>query len=236
MKICIFTDIHGNITSFREFVKTKDFLEADKRIYLGDTVMCCAHPNECIELLTQYDCINLLGNNDSYIINNIEQEDSEKFKQIIFNRNLVTEKNKEILRSFEKEFYLNVDGIKLYFTHYPWKDDVNCHYVIQEKTLEKRQELFKNIDADYIFFGHEHLPTIFEDDKKKYICVGSLCLSQPCLYLMVNIENGNVEIQEKNFPQNFDSEIETIKNSSLPNICKESIIERLIKIDNHENY
>ena len=32
------------------------------------------------------------------------------------------------------------------------------------------------------------------------------------------------------------NEIETIKNSSLPDICKESIIERLIKIDNHENY
>lgn len=236
MKICIFTDIHGNITSLNQFVKTKDFLEADKRIYLGDTVMTCLHPNECIELLNQYDCINLLGNNDSYIINNIKQEDSEKYKQIMFTRNLVLEKNKNIMKKWDKEFYLNIDGIKLYFTHYPWQDDVNCFYVLKEKTLEKRQELFKHIDADYIFFGHEHLPNIFEDKKKKYICVGSLGLSQPCLYLMVTIENGNIEIEEKSFAQNFDFEIETVKKSSLPKICKDSIIEKIKSVDEHRNY
>ena len=39
MKICVFTDIHGNLDAFKLLMQTEDFKSADLKICLGDAVV-----------------------------------------------------------------------------------------------------------------------------------------------------------------------------------------------------
>ena len=59
-------------------------------------------------------------------------------------------------------------------------------------------EIFKDIDANYIFYGHEHTYSHFKDLNKEYICVGSIGMKYPGRYSLVEIdEKGMVNITSK---------------------------------------
>ena len=45
MKICVFSDIHGNYDSLRLLLDSEDFKNADIRICLGDIVVMGPYPN-----------------------------------------------------------------------------------------------------------------------------------------------------------------------------------------------
>ena len=164
MKVLVFTDVHGNLTCLQELIKTEDFKSADKKIFLGDVCVGWSRPNECIELLNSLDCTNILGNNDYYVCDHIPKEEllyssDAKIAQIKYMQNLVTKENKRIVNSWDKEFYLSVANKTLYFTHYPW-EIVNGEMNVVEDPFEKNfksiSEMFKDIKADVIIYGHEH--------------------------------------------------------------------------------
>lgn len=224
MKILLFSDLHGSLNALNKLAKTNDWKDADKRIFLGDVVVGFSRPDECIDVLKKTDCICLLGNNDDYIANKIPQADLKEFhegklEQIEWMNKNVSDKNKEWLRGLEKEYELELGGKKLYFTHYPWEEIDGEYSVIdspKEKTLKTRQKMFKDIDADYIFFGHEHGTNIFEDEKKKYICVTTSGLENPATYFMIYFENNNIKIEEKSLEFNIEEEIELMGKAGYP--------------------
>ena len=58
MKIGLISDIHGNLEALEvalEYLSVKE--KVDKIIVLGDIVGYMANPNECVQLIKDYDCI-----------------------------------------------------------------------------------------------------------------------------------------------------------------------------------
>ena len=77
------------------------------------------------------------------------------------------------------------------------------------------KEMFKDIDSDYYFFGHEHNSNYFYDDKKHFYCVGTLGLRNPGCYLVVNVDD-KVTIEEKYIEFDIDEEIKLMDKAGYP--------------------
>lgn len=205
MRVLVFSDVHGCCDCLKFLKETDDFKNASKVIFLGDVVMGGSNPNECIELLEKMNCECIYGNNDKYVFDHISSIELEKFddckiEQLKYMTNLVNDKNKKIMRMWKKELYLIMNNKMFYFVHYPWNsfnDESIVNDIPLKLSLEVREKMFKNVNADYIIFGHEHVTSKFNDDNKMFYCVGTIGLKNPGSYLVISDDNNKIEIVEK---------------------------------------
>lgn len=221
MKIVVFTDVHGSYEALRALSETEEFIQADKRIFLGDVCIGCASVNECIEMLGKMDCVKILGNNDLYVCGEIPEcvlrgSTPEKLEQIRFMQKMVTPENKKIVTMWGKDYFLTLAGKKFYFTHYPWDDELGDTVGSpKEKNFETRKAMFKS-DADYYIFGHEHKTTCFEKEGKCYYCLGTLGLVSPGSFLEITDQDGKITLTEKTVGFNIGAEIEKMDALGYP--------------------
>lgn len=204
MKILVYTDVHGNLYALNKLQHSKDYNDADLRVFLGDAVMMCPYPNECLENIWKSGDLFLLGNHDSYCAYGLPKEEfayfkADKKKHQSYMRKKTLHKYIEKLKTMPKDYIFEIDDKKFFFTHYAWEteklvmddpDDPNA-------PTEKTGVLFKDVNADYIIFGHNHKPAQFDYMGKHFICVGSLGMKYPGHYIVINIEKGIVDIQRK---------------------------------------
>lgn len=223
-KILIFSDLHGSLNALKSLMQTDDWKSADKRIFLGDIAIGFSRPNQCIDLLKKEDCICLLGNNDDYIANKIPQADyveflEDKLEHIEWMRQNVSDENKKWLASWQRDYMINWQSKKIYFTHYPWEMLDGEFSVIdspKEKNLRARQQMFSKIDADYIFFGHEHIGNAFSDEKTIYFCLPTFGLANPAEYFMLYLTDSTIEVEKKDTVFDIDEEINLMFDAGYP--------------------
>jgi len=224
MKIVVFADLHGSLNSLKALIKTEDFKQADKIIFLGDVAVGCSRLNECVDLLVENECVCLLGNNDGYVVDHIPEVDrpdfaSNKLIMVDWMKENITEKNKEIIKSWPRDVSMHINNKKFYFTHYAWEEQNNDINVVKmPKTIDSnsRKEMFKDIDADYIILGHEHETNYFSDWDKHYFCIGSIGLQKPGVYLLINSDNEKIELKEKFVDFDINEEIDLMDIAGYP--------------------
>lgn len=223
MKILVFTDIHGNLSALKQIIKTDDFKTADKRIFLGDVAFGFERPNQCIKIINKT-CECIAGNNDLYVSDHIPDVDLPEFAQSkliqwkYWIKN-ISRKNKKIINSWPKEIALTINNIQFYFTHYPWEEynnDINVVDTPIKKSLKTRERLFKNIDADYIIFGHEHYTNCFANKKKHFYCVASAGLTKRASYLVIEVIDNQVTLTEKFIEFDYKKELNRIIKAGYP--------------------
>ncbi len=209
MKIIVFSDLHGNIYALNNLLKTKDYKEADLRICLGDYVAMGPRPNETTKKITLENCIMLLGNNDSYVVNGLPHDEvvnmpKDRQQHIKYVRSILEPLNIGFLKMLPYHYVHQVGNKKLYFTHYAWEDNHNVKDCPINPTAHDLQQAFLDIDADYIFFGHKHEPVGAEVDGKVYCGVGSVGMSYPANYVVVDVDdNNNITITRKQLDYDF---------------------------------
>lgn len=216
MKVVVFTDVHGSLNSLKAFMDLEDFKTADKIVFLGDVSLGCSRANECIDLLKTIDCVCLLGNNDGYVADHIPEVDRAEFdnvklEMIDWMRGHISDANKDYMKSWPREYYMNINGKVLYFTHYVWENcnnDINVIDSPKTKDLSSRKEMFKDIKADYIIFGHEHKPSYFVDNDRHYYCLDTMGLKCPGAYLVINARGDKIKLEEKFVDFDINEEID----------------------------
>ena len=204
-KICIFSDVHGNYIALKELAKTADYKTANLRICLGDLVFMGPEPNKCVEFIKRRKIICLQGNHDEYM-GSMQKNGGRRFGRPYIHKHQeymvdnIKEKNKEYMDNLPKEYELNIAGKRLVFTHYAWKDET--HILGHEVNLEKG---LANVEADYIFHGHDHKPGHKVcRNKKEIINVGSVGLKYPAHYMMIEIENGKINKTQKTLEYGYE--------------------------------
>ena len=223
-KILVFADVHGNYGVLEQLEKTQDYQTADMKIFLGDVVLGFARPNECIQFLAQNNCKCLLGNNDIYVCEHIPQVDlqefsAEKIAQVEFMSGFVTQQNKEIIKTWDKQLYVRVGEKILFFTHYMWEQCGQEQSVMDyppTKCFETRNQMFENIDADYIFFGHEHNSKEYTDGNKYFYAIGTLGVRNPGEYAVIEITGQAIKVEFKTLEFDLMQEIELVKSAGYP--------------------
>ncbi len=202
-RICVYSDVHGNIEALNMLMNTDDYKNSDFHIFLGDAVSMCPYPKECVEKIFNSNDVWLMGNHDYYMAFGLPIDEYPYFKDekkahLNYMKNKVDNHLRKRMKLLPKDYQFVIEGKTFYFIHYIWESEKLIADELKENTEENLKTLFKGINADYIIFGHEHKPFIVEGKKTTYLCVGSLGVKYPGNYVVLEIDGQNVNIIRKN--------------------------------------
>lgn len=181
MKIGIISDIHGNLPALKVILDKFEKEECDSIYCLGDTIAIGPFSKECIELLLTLSNIKfVMGNHEEYFVKGISEVTSESMSEgekqhQIWIASSLNDEIKETLCKFPYLIEETIEGTNVAFMHYALNNKENnktFKSIEKNVTKDSVDNLFKEVDADVIFFGHEHNASNIIG-KKHYINVGS---------------------------------------------------------------
>ena len=221
-KIGIISDIHGNDVAFKKVLEIL-YGNVDEIICLGDMIAIGPNGNEVVDVargLKNFRTV--LGNHERYFLygfNNPLSCTAQEHQDWV--KEQISEVNEEYIKSIPLQIEINHNGKKIIFMHYAKRQGPGLffEYIVKDVNYEKLCDLFKHYDADIIFYGHEHIASIFEGDKK-YINPGSLGCPHPKKNILRYgiLELGN-EIKYNQFESEYDSSrvVRDIYEKKMPN-------------------
>lgn len=181
MKIGIISDIHGNLPALKVILDKFQKEQCDYIYCLGDVVAIGPFSKECIELLLEQPNIKFVrGNHEEYFIGGISNLESHPMsdgerKHQAFIASSLDEEIKKVISTFPYLIQENIEGINVAFVHYAFEDkgDRKTFKLIEKNVTEENMDrLFEGIEADVVFFGHDHRASDIKG-RKHYIDVGS---------------------------------------------------------------
>jgi predicted phosphodiesterase len=202
MRIGLIADIHGNLPALKVILEKFEIEKCDSIYCLGDAIAIGPFSKECIELLLTLSNIKfIMGNHEEVFVKGISNLTSESMSQGEKEHQIWTANslNDEIRQQMSKFPYLiegNIEGTNVAFMHYALnnKEDNKAFKSIEKNVTEASMDnLFKEVIADVIFFGHEHNSSNIISEKH-YINVGSSgCTKDDITHCTI------VEFQDKSY-------------------------------------
>ena len=184
MKIGTITDIHSNIQALNVILSEFDKQNVEKIICCGDIIGIGINPEETVqELLKRKEMlIAVRGNHEQYLLNGLPKEihdDKRKLseKEIAnhkWNHNKLSDQSIDFLRQLKRSENIQLEGKKIYITHYPEKSDGTYKKHIKNPNIEENEEMFKEKNADIFLYGHTHTFSVNNVCDKWYINPGTL--------------------------------------------------------------
>ena len=187
MKLALFSDIHGNIHFFEEFLRDAEAEKADRLIFLGDSVSYYPFGCAVIRRLKETGTLCIEGNHDSMLRG--EFPIPEKHEPVYRLRETMKEISADELsfvRGWPEIIRETLDGRTLTFVHGSPLDHLKGY-----SYADSELALYDAPDEDIVFVGHTHRPWIRRNAHTLMVNVGSVGLprdegggSRPawCLY------------------------------------------------------
>ncbi len=157
MLFAVISDVHSNLEALDTVLEEIKLRKINDIFFLGDAVGYGPDPNGCVERLYESCKVLLAGNHDwgALGLTNIAYFNEYARSAIQWTRNVLTEKNKKILRSFPIKKELK----GMLFVHSTPKEPEEWHYLL---SLWDAEVNFKYFDGSMCFLGHSHQPFIIE--------------------------------------------------------------------------
>ncbi len=178
MRICFFTDIHGNGYAFDAFLDELSKKKNDIVIFGGDFAGYYYDADRIISRVRELRFTCVLGNHDSMFL---ELLDGKRELASLTGRygssyerlqKTIREENKQFLRSLPPFLELEEDGIRMGFFHGSPRNYLNDRiYPDTEISLPEEMELFEKYDV--VFCGHTHHKLVKQIGKTLLINPGS---------------------------------------------------------------
>lgn len=159
MKILILSDIHGNLAALEAIPE-----KADMVFCLGDIVNYGPYPKVCIERVKELTDKVVRGNHDNAIGKDMDCGCSVKYKELsdagkIFTKAALNENEKGFLGNLPLTIKTELGGKKFLFSHGSPSGNIYKYLRPDVSDTELENEL-KDVDADFVFIGHTHLPMV----------------------------------------------------------------------------
>ncbi|MCI0396050.1 MAG: metallophosphatase family protein [Chloroflexi bacterium] len=172
MRLLIISDIHANLTAF-ETVLAHAQNQWDFIWCLGDLVGYGPDPNECIELLRQYDHLSLSGNHDWAVLGRLDiySFNADARAAIFWTQDTLKEENRLYLEELPPMVVREPFTLAHASPRHPvWE------YILEPATAEANFDYF---DTPYCLVGHTHNPIIFAQDDYGRAAIVPANYSQP---------------------------------------------------------
>lgn len=155
MRYLVISDIHANLVAFETVLADAEG-KYDKIWCLGDVVGYGPYPNECVELLNNFDHLCIAGNHDWAVLDKLDVEEfnaNARFA-VLWTRDQLTPENLTYLNNLpvhilEDEVFTLVHGSP---RHPIWE------YILYPKIAHIN---FEHFETPYCFVGHTHSPMVF---------------------------------------------------------------------------
>ena len=180
MKIGVISDIHNNLLALNRVLEYLEESGCEKIICCGDIISIGPLPEETVRRImgvenllcvrgNHEDYLRKLGNGESLTMDMSENE--APFHEWEFER--LSDECKRFIDSLPVSRLEEINRVKIYVTHYPMAGKVYMNSV-RDLTLQKCEQMFSNINADIILFGHSHKFFDYENINTRFINVPSL--------------------------------------------------------------
>ncbi len=159
MRLLIISDIHSN----KEALDAVMAVQHDEVICLGDLVDYGPSPGECIDVLMEQKIPTIMGNHDSAVAFGIDCGCGYAYKHLSrstreYTWDVLNDNQIEFLRKLKINIKREENGKKLYFTH---GSPLSFYDYIKPDTLDETiKDYMKEVEADFLFIGHSHLPFV----------------------------------------------------------------------------
>lgn len=206
-KIAVFSDIHGNEEALDAILRDIKKGIFDEVICLGDIINIGPNSKECLNKIADSDIKLLLGNHELYFIKGLEDFEIENDKIEHYNWvfNQLSEEEKKKIAKKPLSLSLKIKNHTFRFNHYFIKDEQAKYpfYGINTIKRSKIDDLINLNEEEYVFYGHDHIPSRYKFNDKYFINVGSSgCVKDEVTFYTVIEIDENVNIYKKNVPFN----------------------------------
>ncbi len=167
-KVAVLGDIHSNLEALKEVLADAKSQGVVKFVCTGDIVGYAANPKECLAVIRELNCPSVMGNHDQYIGTDCSVNDFNLYAMnaVLWSREQLSDEERGWLKSLP--MVLENDSILLNkylgfndfgVVHSSLSEPDKWLYVLKEDSFKK--ELLEQ-KMDLVFFGHTHLPSMFE--------------------------------------------------------------------------
>jgi predicted phosphodiesterase len=160
MRTAILSDIHANLVSLTSLLDAVDKLDVERILCLGDIVGYNPWPNECIRIVRERSIPCVMGNHDR-VAAGLEEPDyfnAMAREAILWTRRNLTDEHRDYLLKLPAR--LSLDDTTILVHGSPRDPD---EYILMTRIAhENITYMQENLDASVCFFGHTHLPGIFD--------------------------------------------------------------------------
>jgi len=165
MKILVISDVHGNIVALNEVLRN---VPHDVVIFSGDVVDYGPKPVESLEKIKSISFKLVRGNHDNAAAFNVDCRCSPKMHALSvetrkFTRQVLNDEQINFLKKLPLTESFELGGKRFFMVHASRTDPLFQYLKPGETNKEKFIEEFGSIDADFIIYGHTHLPLIIRD-------------------------------------------------------------------------
>ena len=156
MRILIVSDIHSNLEAFQSVIKDAEEERGgfDQIWHLGDLVGYGPQPAECIDLIRQYDGVNVAGNHDLSAIGRLSLESFNVYASAAVRWTITQLKQDHI--DYLRELPLRAEAEDFTVVHGSPRDPV-WEYVVSPAAA---MASFLHFDTTRCLVGHSHIPFI----------------------------------------------------------------------------
>lgn len=166
MKMLVLSDLHANLEAVTAVLNDVRRKKVDRVVCLGDFVGYGPQPNQVLDRMRQFRAQKLYvrGNHDRVVAG---EEDGEGFNQAalaaaFWTRTQLSSSNRAFLQKLPTGPVSDGGGILICHGS-PFDED---EYIFSEHDALR---VLKSYDAPIIFYGHTHLPAVFEYEPEKRI-------------------------------------------------------------------
>jgi len=207
VRIAVLTDSHGNLPALQAALAHIRQEGYDLLVHTGDTIAIGPFPAECLALLIETPrVLCLMGNHESCYVKGIGPEtdlrdEGERRHQIWTHAQLGLALRGQVAnwpRIVERRW----DGLRMVFVHYALEPGGQRYAPVErERSAANMARLFAALDAEAIFYGHDHMQSDVVG-KARYVNPGSLgCFVRAeARYCIVDIRDGQMTVIQHRVP------------------------------------
>ena len=172
MKLCVFSDIHGNSLYFDAVLNVWKDMKIDQYFFLGDAIGYFPDGNGVLERLKKMKVSCIKGNHEAMLIGSLPlSPEKDRVYQLMKQRNTLKHENLTYIKSWPTSWGQSLDGIQLRFVHGTLADAYSG-YGYEDSDFAA----FDQPGLDVLFIGQTHRPWQRQNDHTLIINVGSIGL------------------------------------------------------------
>ena len=198
LRIAVLSDVHGNLPALEAALCQIRREDADSIYHLGDMIGIGPFPAECLDLWSRTPkTISIMGNHDAFLVYglpdplppSISLEEADHHRWVF---STIDTSMKRVVSAWPFSLVSHLADLRVAFLHYALNETGRGYLPYKKDPASSDLDrLFGGVDADIVFFGHDHS----ESDKMgkaRYLNPGSLGCYEKAIarYMVLEVDVG----------------------------------------------
>lgn len=203
MRIAVIADAHANLPALQAALDAVHAAGVDAIYHVGDAIAIGPYPAECVDLLHQTPNLHcVVGNHERYFVDGLPDPipawmSAGEVQHQLWTHEQLGHQRRAIVARWPVVLERTLESVKTVFMHYGVTSSGNDFAgVVRNPKQADLDHVFGGVDAQVVFFGHDHSPSDLSG-KARYLNPGSLGCHPKALagYMLAIYENNEVKIQ-----------------------------------------